>query len=470
MELHDESPRTKALEINLNTKIFGTIAEIGAGQEVARNIFVAGGSSGTIAKTISAYDTVLSDKIYGHTGDKRYVSKSRLKNMLNVEFDSLIEILHDKRDKETCYFVFANTVTAINFTRDNEPHGWIGIKYQLEPQEEPNEIILHVRLFEPDNVLQQRTLGILGINLIHAAYYHWEKPNKFLRSLLDYISTNQVEVDMITMFGPHLNFVDNRLLGVQLVKNKMTEAVLFNRGMRIEQPSDYLYKKNVFFLRGKFRPITYLHFDMIQKGFTEFKKDIEYTKENTLIICEISLNNLYEEGELDEQDFLDRVKSLSGIGMNVMISSLRYHYELISYFSNFKIIKMGGIAGTSTVKNVMNNHYYKHLRGGIVEAISHLFIDNSKVYIYPTILEESKDLFTQTKFDLPKDIKSLVNYLYLSGKLIEIKNVNKSNLHIHSEDVLNKIRLNDDEWEKMVPRYVSRMIKANNLFGYKSLK
>lgn len=467
MELTGESPRHKALKINLEPDIFGTIAEIGAGQEVARRFFIAGGSSGTIAKTISAYDMALSDKIYGHSDDKRYVSKQRLRKMLKVEFDSLTEVLHDKKGDKTCFFAFANTVSAINFRKDNEPHGWIGIKYQLEPKSEPNEIIMHVRMHEKDNFLQQRTLGILGVNLIYGAYYHYKKPNNFLQSIMDYISTDQVEVDMITMSGPQLDYIDNRLLGVQLVKNKMTNAVMFDRNMKMGQASDIFYKKNILFLRGSFRPITYVGFDMIRTGFSLFKKDTKSTKENTLIFCELSLNNLYEKGALDERDFLDRVKLLSGMGMNVMVSRFQHHYELVSFFTQFKISKLGLVAGIINMKDVLKDRYYTHLRGGILEASSLLLPKDLKLYLYPAKKRNSEELLTLEGLNLSPDIRTLINYFILTKKIVEIKNVNEKNLHIFSKEVLRKIHKNDSEWEKMVPKYVSKMIKANNMFGYK---
>lgn len=460
------SPRTKTLKLNLDQTIFGTIAEIGAGQEVARRFFIAGGSSGTIAKTISAYSMALSDKIYGTTNDRRYVSKERLKKMLKVEFDSLIDVLYDKKEENTRFFAFANTVTAINFRKDNEPHGWIGIRYQLEAKAEPNEIILHIRMYERDNFLEQRTLGILGVNLIYAAYYHYDKPNNFLKSLMDYISPEQVEVDMITMTGPQLDYVDNRLLGVQLVKNKMTNAVVFDRNMNIGQPSDVFYKKNILFLRGSFRPITYVGFDMIKTGFAKFKQDINFRKANTLIFCEISLNNLSEKGVFDERDFLDRVILLAGMGMNVMISSFKYHYEFVSYFTQFKIIKLGVVAGLINMKDVLKHRYYKHLKGGIVEASGQLFVDNMKLYLYPAKKRNSEELLTLSDLKLPPDIKALMDYFILSGKVVEIKDVNESKLGIFSKEVLRKIHKHNPEWEKMVPKYVSKMIKANNMFGY----
>ena len=466
MEQIAESPRTKALKINLNPKIFGTIAEIGAGQEVARRFFIAGGSSGTVAKTISAYDMALSDKIYGTTDDKRYVSRERLEKMLKVEFESLTEVLYDKKDEQTCFFAFANTVSAINFHKDNEPHGWVGIRYQLEPRDEPNEIIMHIRMYEPDNFLQQRTLGILGVNFIYAAYYYYDKPNSFLKSLLDYISTDQVEVDMITMNGPQLDYVDNRLLGVQLVKNKMTNAVLFDRNMNIGQPFDIFYKKNIMFLRGSFRPITYVGFDMIKAGFSMFKKDIKFTKDNTLIFCEISLNNLYEKGALDERDFLDRVLLLTGMGMNVMVSSFQQHHELVSYFTQFKIIKLGIVAGIINMKDVLKDKYYRHLRGGILEASSLLFVNNMKLYIYPAKKRNSEELLTLDQLKIAPDVRFLLEYFKYSKKIVEITDVNKSKLHIFSKEVLRKIHKNDPDWEKMVPKYVSRMIKEHKMFGF----
>jgi hypothetical protein len=293
----------KALAINLDDSIYGSFAEIGAGQEVARSFFQAGGASGTIARSISAYDMAVSDSIYGKTPDGRYVSEDRLIKMLYYEYGNLLNLLYDKNRND--FFSFANTVSALNYHKDNYSHGWMGIRYQLHNNSEWNQIIVHFRLWENDNQLQQRTVGIIGVNLIYAAYFYHSEPLKLLRSLMDSTSADRVTFDMLSVKGPDLDYIDNRLLAVQLVRNKMSEASMFDRNGNVQQPSDMLYKKNILLLRGSFRPITYVGFDMLKTGFHMLKQDVDFKKENTVALCEITMDNLLADGTFHEKDFLD---------------------------------------------------------------------------------------------------------------------------------------------------------------------
>ena len=323
------SPQKKALNINLDSSIYGSFAEIGAGQEVARVFFQAGGASGTIAKTISAYDMSFSDNIYGKSNSSRYVSKDRLLKMLHTEAKELTHVLKDSISSDTRFFVFADTVTTINYSKDKEGQGWMGVRFQLTPKGKANEVVLHVRMLENDSLHQQKTIGILGTNLIYACFYHYLHPNAFLQSLLDSLSRDQIEITMISMKGPDLDYVDNRILGVQLVKNKMTPAIIFNSHGELQEPANMLYKKNVMAFRGNFRPITYVGLDMIKSSYRIFKKDPDHQKGQTITLCEMTLNNLLEDGDFSEQDFLDRVDILNGIGQNVMVSNYKYFYKLM---------------------------------------------------------------------------------------------------------------------------------------------
>jgi hypothetical protein len=457
----------KALFVNLDDSIYGSFAEIGGGQEVARFFFRSGGASGTIAKTISAYDMVFSDSIYGKGTEKRYVSENRLLQMLDLEYNNLIELLDDKRGEHTRFFAFANTVTTLNFRKDNEAHGWIGVRYQLKPRTAPNEVILHVRLLENDSLLQQQTLGHLGVNLIYACFYNYLYPNSFLKSLLESISEDRIEIDMIRMSGPDLDYVDNRLLAVQLVKNGMTPVTIFDRHGQVQQPADLLYKKNIMVLRGSFRPITHVGFDMLRAGFSLFKEDVGFIKEKTEVICEITLNNLIEAGNFDERDFLDRVDVLSGMGRIVMISNFREFYKLASWFRRFRIKNIRMIVGASTFENVIDKKYYSRLRGSIMEAFGKLFMENLKMYVYPALDKKNNQIVTLETMQVDEDIKYLFMHLVKRGYIMDVPNYNKEVLPFYSHVVLNKIKDGDPQWEKMVPRYVSAFIKAKNLFNYR---
>lgn len=464
------SVNRKALTINLDNSFFGSFAEIGGGQEVARNFFQVGGASGTVAKTISAYDKRFSDALYCEgKQNKRYVSRDRLELMLDTEYNEIVNLLQKSRDSQTRFFAFADTVSTLNFQKTNVSHGWIGLDFQLEPGHLPNRVIMHVRLHENDNVLQQNTLGILGVNLLYACFYYWQWPNTFLQSLLDNLSNDRVEITMVHMSGPQLAYVDNRLLAVQLVKNGMTSSIMFDRFGNVQEPGDMLYKKNVLAFRGSFRPITYVGIDMLKTSFGIFKRDEDYDRDNTLPLCEITLNNLLEEGLFDERDFLDRVDLLNGIGQNVMVSNFREFYKLVGYLSQFRIIKLRIVIGILTFQKVLDEKYYTNLKGGIMEAFGKLFPENVKMYVYPS-LDSKGELTTIENIRVPAQNEFLFKHLLANRKIIDITNANRKYLSIFSAGVLEKIQRNDPAWEEMVPRFVSDFIKKKQLFGYTGSK
>ncbi|MFT5230396.1 MAG: hypothetical protein ACI97R_000458, partial [Candidatus Azotimanducaceae bacterium] len=286
------SVKDKALRINLNENIYGTFAEIGAGQETVRNFFRAGGASGTIAKTISAYDKDFSDAIYGVEEDGRYVTEARLKKMLNHEMELLEERILREKHPHKMYFTFANTVATIDFAKKYKGHGWVGIRYQTDPEEAYSEIILHLRFHETEALLQQHTLGTLGVNLIYGAYYKYDTPKKLLRYLYDHIDKDKIEIDTINFSGPKFDDVDNRLMSLQLIKNGMTDAVMFGPDGNNILPARILYKKNILALRGSFRPVTKVNIDMYEKSLEMFLTQNKVEEELTVTIFEITLSNL----------------------------------------------------------------------------------------------------------------------------------------------------------------------------------
>lgn len=469
MERQVLSTSLKALTLNLDQSTYGVFAEIGGGQEVSRAFFQAGGASGTIAKTISAYDKQYSDVLYSNQqASKRYVSCQRLEEMLRCEYDQLVGVLQGKREKPTRFFAFADTVSTINYRKDNISHGWIGCRFQLVQEDEPNEVIIHVELHEMDNLLQQNTLGIVGVNLIYACYFHHDRPNSFLQSLMDNLSPDRLDITMIRMNGPQLAYVDNRLLAVQLVKNGMTSAIMFDRYGMVQEPADMLYKKNVLAFRGSFRPITYAGFDILKSSYAIFKRDEDYDKKTTLSFCEITLHNLLsqEEHDIDERDFLDRVDLLNGMGQNVMVSGFREFYKLVAYFSGFRINKLRIVIGVDTLEKVFDKTYYTNLKGGMLEAFGKLFPDNMKMYVYPTIDGESGKIKHSGDITLPEDSTFLYKHLISARKILDIEDINEKHLSIFSPMVLERIQNKDSSWEKLVPVYVAESIKSKKLFGY----
>ena len=329
------SLKDKALRINLNENIYGTFSEIGAGQETVRHFFRAGGSSGTIAKAMSAYDKDFSDAIYGVEEDGRYVTESRLKKILTHEAGLIEKRLSRKTHPNKIFFSYANTVATIDFAKQFKGHGWVGIKYQLEPEEEYNEIILHIRFKETDVRLQQETLGILGVNLIYGAFYKYNNPKHLLRYLYDHLDKDQLEIDTINFSGPRFANVDNRLMSLQLVKNGMTDAVIFDPEGKNVLPAAILYKKNILAIRGSFRPVTKVNMDMYEESLKMFLNEQKVNPDSTLVIFEITLSNLRSDGEIDEKDFMDRAQLLCSLGQTVMISNFQEYYRVVEYFAKY---------------------------------------------------------------------------------------------------------------------------------------
>ena len=377
------SIKSKALRINLNENIYGSFAEIGAGQETVRNFFQAGGASGTIAKAMSAYDKDFSDSIYGIEKDFRYVTESRLKKMLSHEIDLIKERVPREKHPNRLFFAYANTVSTIDFAKKFKGHGWVGIKYQVEPEGAFNEIVLHIRFHENEATLQQNTLGTLGVNLIYGAFYKFDEPKKLLRYLYDHIDQDKIEIDTINFSGPQFEKVDNRLMSLQLVKNGMTEAVMFGPDGNNILPASILYKKNILALRGSYRPVTKVNIDMYEKSLEIFKKEKRVDENNTIVIFEITLSNLRAEGEIDEEDFMSRAKLLCSLGHTVMISNFQEYYKLVEYFSAYTKKRMGLTLGVNNLIDIFDEKYYRHLSGGILEAFGKLFFKDLKVYLTP---------------------------------------------------------------------------------------
>ncbi len=477
----------KALTINLADRIYGTFAEIGAGQEVARVFFQAGGASGTIAKTISAYDMTFSDAIYGKA--PRYVSRERLALMLDHEYELLIERLAAQRGDRTTFFVFADTVATRNFKGTNESHGWMGIRFQSEPGGPPSDIVLHVRMWDKDALLQQQALGIVGTNLIYGAYHYRNEPGQFVESLLDNLTPERVEVDMLKFSGPAFEDVDNRLMSLHLVRHGLTNAVMFSPGGDVLQPSEILYKKPVLVERGSFRPVTHVNVDMLNCATAQFVQEPAVKGKDVVVLMEITMNNLLMDGVLDAQDFLSRVDLLGDIGLTVLISNYPEYFRLTSYFRRYTSEMIGVAMGVNNLVEIFNEKYYESLPGGILESFGRLFRNSVRLYIYP-MRQEAYDRYVATGQTVA-DHGAAPVHAFAANVLINAKNVQVSehlqNLYAHllenhylesivgfdrdilgvfSRDVLQRIKAGDTTWEKMVPAPVVAAIKKRGLFGY----
>src|SRR6266850_4259598 len=418
----------KALQINLSKAIYGSFAEIGAGQEVAANFFKVGGASGTIAKTISAYDMKFSDAIYGVC--ERYVCEDRLVRMLDKEYTLLPERLAH-RIADTRFFAFADTVEVLNFERTNQGHGWIGLRFQLRPNSEPNDCVIHVKMFDNDPLQQQFALGIVGVNMLYGCMF-LNDPEILMTSLLDGLTTRRMEVDMFRLSGPDFKSVDNRLMALKLVKNGLTKAAMFGPDGSVMQPSEALYKKNVLVLRGRFRPVTHVNVDMLLTSRRHFKNEPDVERSKVVVLTELTLNDLSPDGNIDEKDFLYRADIICSLGQNVLVSNYFEYYRLVDYLSKItKGRKTGLVMGIFALQKVFDEKTYVNLRGGILECFASLFGSNIKLYIYPA-LRKDNSLFTLKDFEaeLPDKLKSLFRYLMDNNKLEDIDDANIGNLNI----------------------------------------
>lgn len=464
------SSKRKALRINLNDNIYGTFAEIGAGQETVRHFFRAGGGSGTIAKAMSAYDKDFSDAIYGMEEDQRYVTESRLKKMVTHEIHLMEDRLSREKHKNSLFFSYANTVATIDFAKNFKGHGWVGIKFQLDPLEDYNEIIMHIRFKENDAKLQQETLGVLGVNLIYGGFYLHDSPKDLLKSFYDNLDKDQIEIDMINFSGPRFAYVDNRLMSLQLVKNGMTNAVMFGPDGNNLLPAQQLYKKNILTFRGSFRPVTKVNMDMYQQATRLFYEEKKVDKENTKIIFEITLSNLSAEGEINERDFLDRAELLCSLGQHVMITDFSEYYKLVEYFSEFTKRRMGLGMGVHNLIQIFDEKYYRNLSGGILEAFGKLFFKDLKIYLYPLKDEETGDIINSETLKVHPRMKELYKFFKYNGKVIDIENFDPETLDIFSRKVFQMLQIGEPGWEEMLPEGVSEIIKEERLFGYSKRK
>lgn len=473
----------KALTINLDEPKYGTFAEIGAGQEVARIFFQAGGAAGTVAKSMSAYDMTFSDAIYGKA--PRYVSRERLDLMLDHEYTLLIERLGEKRGDTTTFFVFADTVAARNYKGTNECHGWMGMRFQTEPHGPASDIMIHVRMWDKDNLLQQQALGIVGANLIYGAFYYRDNPEQLIQSLLDNVGPERIEVDMLKMTGPAFGPLDNRLMSLYLVRHKLTNAVMFGANGEVLQPSEILYKKAVLVERGSFRPVTHVNVDMLNCACAQFMQEPQVKGKELVVLMEITMNNLLASGELDAQDFLARVDLLGDIGFTVLISDYSEYYRLTTYFRRYTQEMIGVAMGINNLLEIFNEKYYEHLAGGILENFGRLFRNSVKLYIYPMqqlaydrylagpSAEHSSAspfaasvLITAKNLQVEDHLSNLYAHLMENHYIECIVGFEKTILNIFSRDVLRRIQENDVTWESMVPPPVAAAIKKRSLFGY----
>ncbi len=455
----------KALEINLDPHIYGSFAEIGAGQEVARHFFAVGAAAGTIAKTISAYDKTVSDEIYGKEPSGRYVCESRLYRMLDHEFELLLDRLGNQGN-ETCLFAFADTITTINYHRTNKGQGWIGIRFQLQPNAEANDLLLHVSLKDGNANLQQQAVGILGVNLIYACYRYSHNYRELVASLIDKLQ-DRICIDMIAARGPHFKTIDNRLLMLELLKNNMTEVAVFDKKGQPVHISEFMYKKNLLVVRGNFRPVTLLSMDMIRASSAQFRGEAHIGANDTFVMTELTYDSLCSEnGRIDEQDFLDRAELLNDLGQMVMLTRYHRYNQLLNYLGDYRVGHIGLVMEAQLLLAIINGKYERNKDGRMLTSFGELFTRGVTTYLYPEFREGSGELMNSARLPIAEGVKYLYQHLLDHRHIVDVEGFNEAVLHIRSYDVLRKLREDEEGWVEMVPDKVARLIRNKGLFGF----
>lgn len=452
----------KTLEINLDDKVYGTFAEIGAGQEVARYFFKAGAAAGTIAKTMSAYDKVYSDQIYGVEESGRYVCESRVYKMLEHEYELMETRLSDHRP-DTKFFVFADSVSAINYSRTIKGHGWMGVRFQLSPDGKTNDFILHVRMLDNNANLQQQAIGRVGVNMVYACYYLHHDMDVFVQSLMDGVE-GRVIIDMIHLEGPDFENVDDRSLILKLVKHGLSRIAVFNENGRSVHVSEFLYKKSVMVVRGHYRPPTLVSVDVFKKSYRQFCQDVNCGIDKADLLAELTIDSLKMNGEIDEEDFLNRVDLLNALGHHVVVSNYQKHDTLITYLKDYKVEEVGLLIGVRELEDVISSKFEKNVEGALLSAMGELFTKNIRIYTYPAFGQDG-EIITASNMPVPEGIKFLYKYLLDSQHIVEVEDYDASLLNIFGWKVIDLIQKGDEKWIEMVPPAVSSLILRNSMYG-----
>ena len=463
---HQSDTHQKALRINLDPRWYGTIAEIGAGQEVVRWFFRVGGAAGTVAKSISAYDMAVSDAVYGKA--ERYVSVGRLQGMLDKEFQLNVDRLGDERGDSCCFFAFADTVVARSFRGSNECHGWMGVKFQSQSHDEPSQIVMHVRMLDVEAWAQQEALGIVGVNLLYGAFFEHHEPERLIESLLDKLTTGRIEIDMIQFRGIEFRGVDNRLMALKLVQLGLSGVAMFGPDREVLQPSEVLRKKAVLVERGSFRPPTHVNLDMLATAREKFSQDPAVTGKPILELTEITMRNLLAGGaaDVDRRDFLARAELLAACGQTVLITDYFDYYRLAAYIGERTSERIGIVMGVPSLIDLFDEKNHAQLPGGILESFGRLFKNGLRLYVYPVRPTPDDQLKTVDDIKVQPEIQPLYDYLAGRGSFVNLDNFCPEYLPIFSRDVLRRIAANDDSWETMVPDEVATLIKKRAFFGY----
>ena len=457
----------KAFEINLDPSFYGTFAEIGAGQEVARNFFRVGAAAGTVAKTMSAYDMKLSDSIYGET--KVYVSRFRLRDMLEVEYKLLSDRLDSERGNDTRFFVLANTVAAKGYKTSHDCHGWMGVRMQCYPRGPVNDILLHMRMLDDNTLDQQEAIGILGVNLMHLAFHYKDLPNSIYEGLMHGLDRNRIEIDVVLLEGPDFEHIDNRLINLNLVDKNLSNAVIFAPGGVVRHASEMFYKRPLLLERGRFRPVTNINLKMMECAHEAFLKDTGHDPEKLLEVMEISTYNLLSDtdGSPYDANFMAGMDILDKLGKTVLVSNYGEFHRLFEYLRQYSKSEVGLVVGVALLAELFKEKYYTNLVGGILEATGRLFKDNMLLYVYPAVEKATGELHTAENLKVEHHLRLLYRHLIENGRIRSLQTERPKPSTLTASGLAERIAINDPGWEDRVTPEVCQMIKENGYFGWK---
>ncbi len=458
------STHQKAARLNHDPLPYGAFAEIGAAQEVVAWFFRSGRASATVAKSMSAYDMVVSDAIYGPT--PRYVSRQRLQAMLDHEYGLLQERLDGARGAKTKFFAFADTVATNRRSQPGNGNGWLGIRFQNAPRTEPSEILIHVRLLDPVTLREQEVIGILGVNLIHGAFYLNDRPQELIAKLMDGLSRVRLEVDMIKFSGPAFAGVDNRLMSLQLVAQGLTDAAVFTAAGEAVEPAEILFGRPVLLQRGSFRPITNVTLDMLYCASERMIADKRVDEKKMAVVMEMSLKNLMSQDQVDHEDFMSRVDILGALGHPVMITNFSASHRLTPYLRRYTKQPIGYVMGLVTLRSLFQEEYYKDLPGGILEALAHLLQGDTDLYPYPMWDQAAGKPVPADQLEVAPHLHHLYRHLLENKRIHALPVYDAADLPVMPAEILRRIQSGDRSWEKYVPPPVAERIRTEGLFGY----
>jgi hypothetical protein len=453
----------KALKINLDGSRFGTFAEIGAGQEVARWFFHVGKSSSTVAKSISAYDMAVSDAIYGPT--QHYVSRARLEAMLDHEYSQLVRQLEGKRDPKA-FFVFADTVATHGSSRSAGGHGWLGVRFQDRPRAEPSDVILHLELLDAFTASRQEAVGLVGVNLLYGAFSRHQDPTVLIRILGEGLDRRRIEIDMIKFAGPAFPDIDNRRMSLQLVEMGLTDMAMLTAGGEVVQASEVLHNRPVLMERGSFRPVTNVTLSMLDASLRQLQQDFPDTAGDPVVVMEMTLKNLMSGQTIDHRDFIARADILGALDKTVMISSYTTFDQVTTTLRHYTQSWIAMVVGVPTLRAIFDEQYYQELDGGILEGLGRLFRGPVKLFAYPTVSAETGALETANKIAISPKLSHLYAHLFDNGFIEPVREFDPEQLHVSPGEVLQKIQSGDLTWENYVPQAAAALIRQKGLFGF----